>query len=146
MKQTLAATLLSAAMFSTSAAKAMEIRQFDKMAQEDRSEYVTELIQGAERVLIDDGHPDQAAAVKRLFGLGDPKNNSTAGINQFMINLGYVRMADTKNVAKDPKAPRLEVEYAMIVTLKEHGITLPQSFMSVASNFKPKHSPEQPKK
>ena len=31
----------------------MEIRQFDKMAEQDRNEYIADLIQGAEDVLND---------------------------------------------------------------------------------------------
>lgn len=46
-----AATFLSAAMLFTSAAQAMEIRQFDKMAGSDQDRYVGVLVQSAEQVL-----------------------------------------------------------------------------------------------
>jgi hypothetical protein len=51
MKSYTYATVPSAGMLLTSAAQAMEIRQFDKMAQDDRADYVSELIQGAEKIL-----------------------------------------------------------------------------------------------
>jgi hypothetical protein len=65
--KSLAATFLSAAMLFTSAAQAMEIRQFDKMAIPDQSEYVGLLVQGAEQVLRDEGRADLAAQVEHLF-------------------------------------------------------------------------------
>jgi len=51
----------------TSAAQAMEVRQFDRMAEDDRADYVSELIQGAEKVLTDADRADKAAQVSHLF-------------------------------------------------------------------------------
>ncbi len=48
---------LSAAVIFSGAAQAMEIRQFDKMAVPDQSEYVGLIVQGAEKVLTDEGGP-----------------------------------------------------------------------------------------
>lgn len=67
MKKYQAATFLSAAMLFTTGAQAMEIRQFDKMAIPDQSEYVGLLVQGAEQVLRDEGRADLAARVDHLF-------------------------------------------------------------------------------
>jgi hypothetical protein len=44
----LLATTLLAAMLSASVAQAMEIRQFDKMADQNQSEYIGDLVVGAE--------------------------------------------------------------------------------------------------
>jgi hypothetical protein len=134
----LAATFLSAAMLFTSAAQAMEIRQFDKMAQNDRADYVSALIQGAEKVLTDEGRPDLAAQVSHLFTTNDPGDQISIGMTEFIRNLARARVADAKRIANDPNARRLEVEDAMIVTLKKNGIELPPSFLTVASGFKPK--------
>jgi hypothetical protein len=49
----LVALFLCASMLSAGAAQAMEIRQFDKMANQDQSDYVGDLIVGAEKVLTD---------------------------------------------------------------------------------------------
>jgi len=137
----LAATFLSAAMLLTSAAQAMEIRQFDKMANDDQAEYVGELIQGAEKVLIDEGKPDLAAQVSHLFTTNGPDGKVSIGMGEFMINLARFRVDDLQRVAADPNATRLEVEHAMAITLKQNNIALPPSFMTVNSNFKPKHAP-----
>src|ERR1700674_3753072 len=68
----LAATFLSAAMLFTTGAQAMEIRQFDKMADQDQAEYVGLLVQGAEKVLTDEGRSDLAAQVEHLFTTRNP--------------------------------------------------------------------------
>ena len=39
-------------------------------------------------------------------------------------------------------APRLEVEHAMIITLRKNGIELPQTIMHVMNGFRPKLPPK----
>ena len=53
----LAPTFLVAAVFLTVAAYAMEIQQFDRMADQDQGAYVVLLVQDAEKVLHDEGRP-----------------------------------------------------------------------------------------
>ncbi len=137
----LAATFLSAAMLLPGVAQAMEIQQFDKMANDDQAEYVGELIQGAEKVLTDEGRPDLATQVSHLFTTNAPDGNISIGMSQFMLTLAKARLADAQRAEKDPTAHRLEVEDAMAVVLKKNGIELPQSFFTVNKNFKPKHAP-----
>jgi hypothetical protein len=144
--KSLAATFLSAAMLFSSAAQAMEIRQFDKMADQDQAEYVGLLVQGAEKVLTDVGRPDLAAQVEHLFTTRNPGDADTIGAVEFETNLALARVTDAKRVEKDPNASRLEVEHAMIVTLKKNGIVLPQSFMTVNKDFKPKFPPQSKEK
>jgi hypothetical protein len=141
MRKHLAATFLSAAMLFTSAAQAMEIRQFDKMAMPDQSEYVGLLVQGAEQVLNDEGRADLAAQVEHLFTTTLPHDAHTIGSVEFERNLAILRVADTENAQKNPNDPRVEVEDAMALTLQKNHIELPDSFFTVASNFKPKHAP-----
>jgi hypothetical protein len=66
-KTILAAMLASTATLFAHGAQAMKIWQFDKMAQDDRAEYVSQLISGAEKVLTDEGRADQATQVGYLF-------------------------------------------------------------------------------
>lgn len=54
------------------AEQAMTIVQFDKMAQDDRAEYVSELVSGAEKVLTDEGkriRPQKLKAFSRPMRL-----------------------------------------------------------------------------
>ena len=140
--KSLAATFLSAAMLFTNAAQAMEIRQFDKMAIPDQSEYVGLLVQGAEQVLRDEGRADLAAQVDHLFTTKDPGDAHTIGSVEFELNLALARVNDAKHAEKNPNDPRLEVEDAMFVTLQENHIDLPDSFYTVNKNFKPKLPPQ----
>ena len=56
------------------------------------------------------------------------------------------RVTDIKNLEKNSDTRRIEVEDAMAVTLKKNGVDLPQSFFTVARDFKPKHSADTNKK
>jgi hypothetical protein len=138
----LVAAFMSAAMLLPNMVQAMEIQQFDKMASEDKGEYVSLLVGGAEQVLKDQGRVDLAAKVEQLFTTTEPGDQHTLGMVEFQLNLARARVTDAKNVAKDPHAQRLEVEDAMAVTLKKNGIELPDSFFTVASRFKPKFPPQ----
>jgi hypothetical protein len=141
--KTLAATVLSAAMLLPGMVQAMQIQEFDKTVQDDRAEYVGELIQGAEKVLTDEGRPDLAEQVRILFGTNAPDGDISIGMSDFMLALAKARLADAQRAEKDPNARRVSVEDAMAVMLKKlHGIELPQSFFTVNKNFKPKHAPE----
>jgi hypothetical protein len=137
----LAATFMSAAMLFSSAAQAMQIQQFDKMAMPDQSEYVGLLVQGAEQVLNDEGRADLAAQVDHLFTTTDPGDAHTIGSVEFERNLAIVRADDAKNAIDHPNDPRSEVEDAMAITLENNHIPLPDSFFTVNKNFKPKHTP-----
>ncbi len=133
----------SVALLLTSAAQAMEIQQYDKMSNEDQGEYVSRLVGGAEQAFKDEGRPDLAAQVDHLFTTTDPGDQDTLGVVEFQLNLGRARVTDDKNVEKDPSAHRLEVEDAMLVTLKKNNIPLSQDFIrhfrAVNSSFQPKH-------
>jgi hypothetical protein len=136
--------LALAAILCTSAAQAMEIWKFDKMADADQDEYFGDLVVGALKVLKDDGKPDLAERVRKLFTEIPPGAKISLGMAEFEVNLALARVADAKRLEKDPNARRLEVEDAMIVTLKKNDIILPKSFLTVMNDFKPQHP--QPKK
>lgn len=120
------------------AASAMEILQYDKMAVSDQSDYVVALIEGAQEVLINNGQNDLAARVHTLFTEVKPGNKIPTGTQEFETYLAHVRVLDAERYAKDHNVARLEVEHAIILTLKRNGTELPQSFMHVADSFKPK--------
>jgi len=137
-----AAALVFAGFVSASAAQAMEIRQFDKMAAQDRGDYIGLLIVGSQKFLIDEGNADAAAKVENLFTQILPGDKVAAGLVEFERNLDRGRVADLERVIKDPNARRFEVEDVMAVTLKKNGIELPQSFFTANSNFHPKYPPQ----
>ncbi len=137
----LVAAFMSAAMLLPNMVQAMEIRQFDKMAVPDQSDYVGLLVQGAEKVLKDEGRADLAAQVEHLFTTTLPHDAHTIGMVEFERNLAIVRADDAENALKHPNDPRSEVEDAMAITLEKNGIELPDAFFIVNKDFKPKHTP-----
>jgi hypothetical protein len=130
--------LVSVVMLFASVAQAMEIIQFDKMAVQDQADYITVLVDGAQRVLIVEGKNDLAAQIHKLFTEVHSGDRMTLGMIAFEENLDRARLFDAESHARDHNAQRVEVEDAMAATLKKNGIELPDSFFNVASNFKPK--------
>ena len=127
--------------------QAMEIRQFDKMADQEQSEYIGNLIVGTENVLTDQGKPDLAAQIKHLFTTKDPGDADVMGMVEFERNLALARVADAERAERDPKAHRLEIEDAMLVTLKKNNIPMSRTFVhgfrAINNNFHPKYPPQQ---
>ena len=146
LRKVFAIASVSAAMMFSGTAHAMEIRQFDRMAAQDRQDYMNFLVEGAQKVLIAQGQRDDAAKVYQLFHEIHPGDTLSIGEAEFEGNLDNARVADAERHARDPNARRLEVEDALFVTLKKNGIILPRSIFTVAKDFKPKHSPEAKKK
>jgi len=82
----------------------MDIQQFDNMSLDDRSAYVSELIQGAEKILTDEDRADMAAKVSHLFTTNAPNINVSIGMSQFMVTLAVLRVKDAQRVAGEGAA------------------------------------------
>ncbi len=138
----LVATCLTAAMLTAGEAQAMTIWQFDKMADADRDEYVAALVIGARRVLREDGRSELARQMELFFTEIEPGQQIPLGMSEFQANLAKARATDLENVQHDPGALRIEVEDALALTVRNHGLELPESFFTVASGFTPKNPPQ----
>ena len=119
----------------------MQIQVFDRMAAQDRRDYMNLLMETAQKVLIEAGKQNDAAKAHQLFTEIHQGDALPIGEAEFEGNLAIARVADALS---DPKAPRLEVEEALAVTLKKNGIELPGSFFTVASKFLPPIAPPPP--
>jgi hypothetical protein len=117
MRMAFLAVMFSMLLLMGSPTQAMELQQFDKMAAADQSDYIVVLIVGAQRVLIDSGRKDLADKVHILFTRTIPGDESPVGVVEFESNIARARLADLRNLEKDPHSPRLEIEDAMFVTL-----------------------------
>ena len=143
IKKYLASTVLSAALLFTSAAGAMQIPQFAKLAADDRATYVTLLAQGAANGLY--AHGDRAGGDKLVQLFDDTSDNN--GEHQFWKCLKEVIIMN-KNNAADPnnKQPPYEVEHAFALMLKNNGIIVPVSFLlTLGKDFKPSSPPSKAK-
>ena len=142
LNKVLVAAFMSAAMLLPNMVQAMEIRLYDKMASDDQTEYVADLIEGAEKALTDEGRPDLAAQISKLFTTNIGGDKVSVGSAEFTRNLAAARVADAERAAKDANAHRLEVEDAMLVTLKRNNIPLSQDFIkafrAINKDFQPK--------
>lgn len=142
----LSAAVLAATVFLSGAVQAMTIVQYDKMANEDEAEYVSRLVGGAIQAFNDEGRADLAAQVNHLFTTTLPGDKITVGVGEFQLNLARARVADAKRVEQNPNAHRLEVEDAMLVTLKKNGIPLSEDFIgafrAINKGFQPKLPPQ----
>lgn len=138
----LVAAFMSAAMLLPNMMRAMEIRLYDKMSIDDQAEYVADLVEGAEKALTDEGRPDLAAQLSKLFTTNIGGDKISLGSAEFNRNLARARAADAERAAQDPTAHRLEVEDAMLVTLKRNNIPLSQDFIkafrAINKDFQPK--------
>jgi len=124
---------------ATGVAQGMEVQKFDKMAIEDQGDYIQGLLQRAHEILVGEGKDDLAAKMHKLFTEVHQGDEMSIGMLELESNIDRARLIDAERYAKDHNARRLEVEDAMVVTLKKNGIVLPTSFTHVGDNFKPKH-------
>jgi hypothetical protein len=137
-----AGLLMSAAMVVFAPVQAMEIRQFDKMDDRDQGAYVGLLVQGAEKVLTDEGRTDLAAQINKLFLTRLGNDKMTLGMIEFERNLALTRLDDAKDHETKPNDPWLDVEDVMFLTLQKNHIDLPDSFFTVNRGFRPKYPPQ----
>jgi len=138
----LVATIMLVALFFTSAAQAMDIKDYFKMADQDQGRFDQTLLTGAEKVLIDEGRPDLATQLDRLFTEVKPGNKVSDATADYMARLGAMLGAEVEREVRNSKLPHLQAERAFRDAAKDHGIPLPKAFDAVASNFKPKFPPK----
>jgi hypothetical protein len=144
----LVAVFMSAAMLLPNMVQAMEIQKYDKMASQDRNEYVADLVIGVQKVLIEEGQDDLAAKINNLFTEKLGGDDLPLGLVEFDKNLALARVADAERALQDPKAHRLEVEDAMLVTLQKNNVPMSRTFVAafraINNNFQPQSPPATP--
>jgi hypothetical protein len=141
----LAATILSAAMLLTSAAQAMEIIQFDQMTAQDRQAFLNFLPKAAETVLEQEGRSVDATKVHQLFNDILPGDALPIGEAELEGNLANARVRDAEKHIQNPDAPRVQVETALISTLRKNGIEISADFIKdlfqLTGTFQPQSPP-----
>jgi len=114
---------------------AMQILYFAKMKKPDQATYIDNMVEGAAKILKDEGHPDEAQKIIDLFGNATPDG----GVNQFVLNLKAADLENRHNaINPNNRHPVLQVEDAMEHMLKDHGILIPaKTLMTINQNFMP---------
>ena len=116
-------------------ASAMSIYLFSKMKNPDRATYVDNMVEGAAKMLKDQGHTDQSQKVLDLFGDAGPNG----GVSQFVTKLKDVDSDNRRNaINPNNRKPVLQVEDAMALMLKDNGVIVPVSFLlDINKHFTP---------
>ncbi|HEY1215415.1 MAG TPA: hypothetical protein VGE93_17430 [Bryobacteraceae bacterium] len=117
------------AVFLSGTAQAMDIVQYDQMTSQDRQAFLNFVPQVAETVLNQEGRSADAAKVYQLFNDIGPGDNLPVGEAEFELNLDAARVRDAEKHAKNHDAPRVQVETALISTLKKNGIEMTPDFI-----------------
>ena len=144
----LVAAFMSAAMLLPNMAQAMDIIQFDLMTNQDRQAFLNFVPQAAETVLNQEGRSADAAKVHQLFNDIRPGDNLPVGEAEFELNLASARVRDAEKHAQNHDAPRVQVETALISTLKKNGIDISPDFIKalfqLTGTFQPQSPPAAP--
>ena len=142
----LVAAFMSTAMLLPNMAQAMEIIQFDQMASQDRQDFLDSLSKAAETVLEQEGRSADATKVHQLFNEIRPGDNLPVGDAELELNLASARVRDAEKHIQNPAAPRVQVEAALVGTLRKNGVEITpdfvRAFMQLTATFKPKFPPQ----
>lgn len=137
----IAAFFLAATMMFSGTAHAMDIKDYFKMVDQDQGRFNQTLLEGAEKALRDEGRPDLAQQLDKLFTEITSGNQISEGMAEYTLNLSDMLKAEIKRQGKNPDLPHLQAERAFRDVAEDHGITLPPAFDTVASNFHPQFPP-----
>jgi hypothetical protein len=123
--------------------QAMDIVEFDKMADADRQAYLDFLVDAAQNVLISQARKDDAAKVYRLFHEIQPGDAFPLGEKIFKQNLEGLRVRDDLRHSHDHNARRIQVEAALLATLKENNISMTidgvKQLLQMSTTFRPSY-------
>jgi hypothetical protein len=123
-------------MVLSGAAQALDIKDYFKMADQDQARFNQTLLDGAEKLLRDQGRSDVALRLDKLFTEIKAGDQISDGTNEYMANLEDMLKAEVKREAANPNRPSLQAERAFRDVAQDHGITLPPQFETIAASFR----------
>ena len=113
----------------------MSLLIFAKMKSGDQATYVDNMVEGAAKILKDQGHPDQSEKLIALFF----QTGKGGGTYQFIDRLKYCDSNNRKNaINPNNRKPVLQVEDAMELLLKDNGMIIPaKDLIPINAHFMP---------
>jgi hypothetical protein len=108
----------------------MDIVQYDQMTAQNRQAFLNSVPKAAEGVLNQQGRSADAAKVHQLFNDIRPGDNLPVGEAELELNLDAARVRDAEKHAQNPNTPRVQVETALISTLRRNGIEITPDFIN----------------
>jgi hypothetical protein len=132
---------LSIVAFFTPNARAMTLESFGRMNNDDEATYVALLIDAAERMLKQQGHPDQAAKTEAFFR----ETGKDGGVQQLAAHLQSMNAVNKRNaINPNNRVPPYQIEDAMELTLKSQEIEVPAKvLLASGKDFHPIGPPRQ---
>jgi len=127
--------ILSATMSLAGPAHATDIKDHFKMVVDDKGRFDQMLLDVAEKLLRDQGRPDLALRLHKLFTEITPGNKISQGMAEYTLNLSDMLRAEIKREASNPSLPHLQAETAFRDVAQDHGINLPPTFETMAASF-----------
>lgn len=141
----MAGAALIAGLLRFGPAQAMDIVQYDTMANQDRQDFLDSLSRDAEAVLKQEGRSDDASKVHLLFNDIRPGDNLPVGEAELEMNLASARVRDAEKQLQSHANPRVQVEVALIGTIRNNGIPISPDFIkglfAQTAAFRPKYPP-----
>jgi len=128
------ASILSA---TATAARAMDIKDYFRMSDQDQAQFAVMLLNSAEEAFRDQGRLDLVMQLDNLFTDAKHGSKITDGTSKYLANLDDMLRAERKREAANPNRPSLQAEGAFRDVAREHGISLPPTFETIASRFQP---------
>jgi hypothetical protein len=130
---------VAAALVLSAASRAMDIKDYFKIATEDKARFSKSLLDTAEKTLRDQGHPDSAQQLHELFTKVPQGDEISQGVREYNQNLVDMLRSEIKREARNPDVPHLQAERAFRDVASDHGITLPPEFESAMAGFHREH-------
>jgi len=128
--------IISAVISLSGAARAMDIKDYFKMADQDQARYNQTLLDGAEKLLRDQGRLELALRLDKLFTEITPGNQISQGMAEYTLNLSDMLKAEIKREANNPSLPHLQAERAFRDVAQDHRMALPPTFETIAAGFR----------
>ena len=137
LKHYIGGLVLSATfLLASGAAQAMPIPQFDKLTNDQKTDYTGFMIRSAYDLLVSEGRAADAEKVIALFERKAGQGPSPH-VAELVENVNGVRELN-KQHANDPKYKPFEVDHAFVLTLKNNGIFVPVSkLLLVTQTYQP---------
>jgi hypothetical protein len=96
--------------------------QFDRYNSAAQGECLAHMVQMTKLAFRNEGRADLAEQVDKLFTTTEPGDTSPLGVIEVVRNIAIARVADLKRVKENPQARRIQVEDALLLTLKKNNI------------------------
>lgn len=134
----LALATVAAVSFFPAFVNAIGFEKFDSYNSAGQASCLANMVQMTKLAFRNEGRADLADQVDKLFTTTDAGDTSPIGVIEVVRNIAIARVADLKRVKENPQARRIQVEDALLLTLKKNNIftdTVAKDTLQLTSGF-----------